>query len=600
MSTPASAALSAPEHDTPPIWDLTPLYDSPECEAFLADSEEAKRAASAFRDNYAGRIAHATPDILELALKEFARIEHLLMKLNAYAYLRYSEDGTDGERGAFYQSTTEHVSACAEDLVFFTLELNIPDDAYWKQAFDASNYLNRHRSWIQRQRNMRPFQLSEGEERALMMKDVTGAGAWQRLFDETMAHLEVTIEGEQRPIQDALHLLQSAKKNERDVAFSALCDALRHKSDLLTYITNTLVKDKALEDAKRGFSAPIQSRNLDNDIEDEAVEALLTAVESRYKDISHRYYAWKAARFGVKTLDYADRNAPIPDHTEEPPLPWSDAKHTILNAYRAFSDELADMGETIFNRQRIHALPQKGKDSGAYSHPTVPEACPYILMNYKGTQRDVMTLAHELGHGVHQLLCKHHGVLLADTPLTVAETASVFGEQLTFRALLAHAETKQEKEKILTGKIEDMINTVIRQAAFCRFEQALHDARTNGELSADVIGALWQRTQQASLGDSVSFPDEAQLLWSYIPHFIHTPFYVYAYAFGDCLVNSLYRVYIEEPEGFADKYLDLLRAGGSKRYDELLEPFGLDPKDPAFWHKGLDMIAGLMDELDAL
>lgn len=583
-----------------PVWDLTPLYPAPDSPEVTADCQNAADAAATFRSAYTGKIAHANPQTLEEALREYACIEHLLTKLSAYACLYYSENAADKARGAFYQRINEQVSACAEDLVFFTLEINLPEDNLLESAFAASDYLEEHRSWIVRLRKQRPYLLSEAEERTILMKDVTGCRAWQRLFDETLAGLTVRIDGEDAPLQDALHCLQSPKQDVRHTAFAALADALRSNIDTLAYITNTLAKDKAQEYAKRGFTAPIQSRNLDNDIEDDAVEALLQAVEARYPDISHRYYAWKAKRFNVDVLSYADRNAPLPGQSEEPPVSWQDAKDIVLNAYHDFSPVLSEKAEEIFTKNRIHAVPSKGKDSGAFSHPTVPEACPYILMNYKGTQRDIMTLAHELGHGVHQLLCKHHGVLLSNTPLTVAETASVFGEQLTFRALLANANTPQEKERILSGKIEDMINTVVRQTAFCRFEQHVHEARAQGELSADDIAELWKVTQTASLGASVDFPDDARVLWGYISHFIHTPFYVYAYAFGDCLVNSLYRMYTEQPDGFVEKYLELLKAGGSKRYDVLLQPFNLNPRDPSFWNKGLDMISGLMDELEAL
>lgn len=598
-ASPSAASATAVKGDTPPVWDLSPLYASPECPSFNADCEKTLRLAQAFRSSYAGRIAASAPADIEKAFRAFEEIERLTSKISAYAYLYYSENAADPARGAFYQKVSEHVSACQEEIIFFTLEINAPDDAFWHKVYAHSDYMAKLASWIERQRKMRPYLLSESEERTVIMKDVTGSQAWRRLFDETMAHLEAEIDGEKLSVQDVMHMLQSADKTERKKALTGISGALAAKAGLFTFVTNTLAKDKGLEDEKRGFARPISSRNLDNDIEDEAVDALLKAVESRYSDISHRYYRWKAKKFGADVLNYEDRNAPLPGNEAEKPTPWNDAKTLILNAYNGFSPEAGETAARIFEMNRIHALPAKGKDSGAYSHPAVPEACPFILMNYKGTQRDIMTLAHELGHGVHQYLCKDLGVLLSDTPLTVAETASVFGEQLTFRALLERAESKEAEERILAGKIEDMINTVIRQTSFCRFEQRLHDTRKKGEPDTKTICDIWEETQRASLGDAVAFPEEARIMWSYIPHFIHTPFYVYAYAFGDCLVNSLYRVYTEQPQGFAEKYLDLLKAGGSKRYDELLQPFGLNPRDPSFWHKGLDMISGLIDRLDS-
>jgi oligoendopeptidase F len=367
---------------------------------------------------------------------------------------------------------------------------------------------------------------------------------------------------------------------------------------LFTLITNTLAKDKEIIDKWRRYPRPGSARNRANMVEDEVVEALVSAVRASFPRLSHRYYAMKAKWLGLEKLQHWDRNAPLPDQ-DDSLIPWPKAVSQVLDAYGAFSPRLAEIGREFFDKPWIDAALRPGKASGAFAHPTVPSAHPYLLVNYHGKARDVMTLAHELGHGVHQVLAAEQGYLMSSTPLTLAETASVFGEMMTFRAVLDAEADPRKRRGLLAAKVEDMLNTVVRQIAFYRFETLLHDERAKGELSSERIGELWMQVQTESLGPAFDFSPEYNVYWSYIPHFIHTPFYVYAYAFGDCLVNALYGVYRDGGvKNFEAKYIEMLRAGGTLRHKELLAPFGLNAADPAFWTRGLDVIAGFIDEIE--
>jgi len=448
-------------------------------------------------------------------------------------------------------------------------------------------------------RAFRPHQLDEELERLLHEKHVAGRAAWVRLFDETAAALRFPVEGETLTAEEAFHRLSDADAARRRAAAKAIGAVLGDTARLSAHITNTLAKDKEIEDRWRHYAAPQSERNLSNQVEDAVVEALVGAVRAAYPRLSHRYYRLKARWFDVARLDYWDRNAPLPA-ADERTIAWDEARDVVLAAYRAFSPELARVGQRFFDNAWIDAAARPGKASGAFAHPTVPSAHPYLLLNYLGKKRDVMTLAHELGHGVHQVLAGPQGALMADTPLTLAETASVFGEMLTFKALLARETDRDRRKAMLAGKVEDMLNTVVRQIAFYTFELGVHTERRRGELTVDQINAIWLGVQGESLGPAFRFEDEYRFYWSYIPHFIHSPFYVYAYAFGDCLVNSLYAVYENAETGFAERYLDLLRAGGTRRHKELLAPFGLDTTDPTFWAQGLGVVERMIDELEAL
>ncbi|MBT4463672.1 MAG: M3 family oligoendopeptidase, partial [Rhodospirillaceae bacterium] len=405
------------------------------------------------------------------------------------------------------------------------------------------------------------------------------------------------VDGDDLTMSDILNRLSEPDADTRKVAAKALGKGLAENSRLFSLVTNTLAKDKATEDAWRSYRRPISSRNLSNQVEDNVVDALVSSVKESYPDLSHRYYKLKAKWFGVDALDYWDRNAPLPDDDAKL-YDWDMAQKTVLDAYGQFDPEMADIATHFFDKRWIDAALRPGKDSGAFSHSTVPSAHPYILMNFHGKARDVMTLAHELGHGVHQVLAAGQGTLRADTPLTTAETASVFGEMLTFRSLLDAEDDPGLRRILLAGKVEDMLNTVVRQIAFHEFETLVHGERAAGELSVERLGDIWMQVQSDSLGDGIRLDDDYRSYWSYIPHFIHSPFYVYAYAFGDCLVNSLYDVFASGHPGFQAKYLEMLSGGGTRMHKELLAPFGLDASDPDFWKRGLKMVSGFIDELE--
>ncbi|HUK58869.1 MAG TPA: M3 family oligoendopeptidase [Stellaceae bacterium] len=581
-----------------PQWDLSDLYpgrDSPELARDLAESEA---GAKSFRSQCEGRLAGLAGAELGAAVARYERLQETLGRVMSYAGLVHSGDMSDPEVGRFYQTTHERVNAIEAELLFFALELNRIDDAVLQQKLAAPE-LAHYAPWLRDVRAFRPHQLSDELERILHDKQVAGRAAWVRLFDETEAELRFRIKGRKLTAAEALDLLSDPSGAMREAVAKEIGAVLGANARLFALVTNTLAKDKEIEDRWRGFAHPISSRNLANFVEDEVVDALIGAVREAYPRLSHRYYRLKARWFGVEALPYWDRNAPLPDE-DDVSIPWPEARRIVLDAYGAFSSDMASIGQRFFEHPWIDAKLRPGKASGAFSHPTVPSAHPYILLNYQGRARDVMTLAHELGHGVHQVLAGPQGPLMSDTPLTLAETASVFGEMLTFRAMLARESEPRRKKAMLAQKVEDMLNTVVRQIAFVTFEMRVHDARRNGELTPEEISAIWLDIQRESLGPAIRFEDEYRWYWTYIPHFIHTPFYVYAYAFGDCLVNSLYAVYEGAHQGFAEKYLDLLRAGGAKRHKELLAPFGLDASDPGFWKKGLAVIEGFIAELEAM
>jgi len=581
-----------------PTWNLADLYPGRDAPALAADLDASEAAAKAFAQKYKGRLAGLSGDALAEAVREYERIDEILSRVMSYAGLLHAGDLVDPEIGAFHQKMQERVTAIAAHTVFFQLELNAIDDAVMARQM-ASPALARYRSWIEASRAYRPHQLSEEMERLLLDRSVVGRSAWTRLFEETIAGLRFPVEGKELTSAEALHLLSGKDGRLRRLAAESIGAVFAANIRLFTQVTNVLAKEKEIDDRWRNFARPTSARNLANRVEDEVVDALVSAVKGAYPRLSHRYYRLKAKWFGSDRLDYWDRNAPLPESIDRT-IPWDEARETVLSAYAAFSPDMAAVGRRFFEQPWIDAPARPGKSPGAFAHPTIPSVHPYLLLNYQGKVRDVMTLAHELGHGVHQVLAGAQGHFLADTPLTLAETASVFGEMLTFRRLL-DAETDPVRRRVmLASKVEDMLNTVVRQIAMFDFEQRVHAARRQGELTADALGEHWLATQTESLGPALRFDRNYQNFWAYIPHFVHTPFYVYAYAFGDCLVNSLYAVYQAGDPRFAEKYLDMLRAGGTRRHKELLAPFGLDATDPTFWDKGLSVVAGFIDELEAV
>ncbi|MBR9971725.1 M3 family oligoendopeptidase [Magnetospirillum sulfuroxidans] len=581
-----------------PEWDLSDLYPAPDSPELAADLEAAEAAAKAFSQTYDGKLAAISGDEFGRAIAEYERIGEIMYRAMSYAQLYYAGDQTDPERGGFHQGIHERITDISSHTLFFTLEINRLDDSVLAAKLDSAKAAH-YGPWLRDVRAFRPHQLSDEVERLLHDKSVAGRSAWNRLFDESMARLRFPIDGEILTSAEALHLMSNRDPAKRKSAALSLGKVLTENTGLFALITNTLVKDKEIEDKWRQYARPQSYRNLSNQVEDEVVDALAAAVKGCYGQLSHRYYKLKAKWFGVDQLDYWDRNAPLPDVADQT-YSWEQARDTVLDAYGAFNPDMAAVGKRFFDGKWIDAPVRPGKSPGAFAHPTVTTAHPYLLVNYQGKVRDIMTLAHELGHGVHQVLAAGQGGLMADTPLTLAETASVFGEMLTFQSMLAKETEPARRKAMLAGKVEDMLNTVVRQVAFYQFECLVHDERRRGELSPDRIGELWMQVQVESLGPALRFDDGYKAFWTYIPHFVHTPFYVYAYAFGDCLVNSLYSVYRNGAPHFADKYLDMLRAGGTKRHQDLLAPFGLNAGDPAFWRQGLDVVVGFIDELEAM
>jgi len=581
-----------------PTWNLNDLYSSKDAPELNDDLSWAKAESEAFASDLQGKLASLGGAELAVGIERYELILDRLYKVMSYAQLLHAGDVSDPEIGAFYQTLHEQVTDITSLTLFFTLELNrLEEETLARQLEDPK--AARYAPWVRDTRAFRPHQLEDDMEKLLHEKSVSGRAAWARLFDETMADIRFDVKGDEKTLGETLNLLSDADGETRKTGAKALSKGFRNYLRPLSLITNTLAKDKEIEDNWRGYATPVSSRNLGNRVEDEVVEALVVAVKDSYEDLAHRYYKLKAGWFGQDQLDYWDRNAPLPD-ADDKRFEWSEAKSTVLGAYSNFAPEMANIAGRFFDERWIDAPPRPGKNSGAFAHPTVSSAHPYVLVNFHGKTRDVMTLAHELGHGVHQVLAAPQGTLMADTPLTLAETASVFGEMLTFQAMLKSETDTARRRVMLAGKVEDMMNTVVRQIAFHEFERHVHSERQNGELSAERLGDIWLQTQTESLGPALRFDDDYRVFWGYIPHFIHTPFYVYAYAFGDCLVNSLYDVFADGHPDFQAKYFDMLKAGGTKRHGELLAPFDLDASDPDFWKRGLSVVSRFVDELEGM
>ncbi len=600
--TQPTPATAAPDLGAMPVWNLGDLYASPDTPAVKADLANAAAEARRIKDDYQGKLAGLGGDGVSLAaaIVAYEALSDLMGRLGSYAGLLYAGDQTDPVRAKFYGDISEQLTNISTDLIFFELELNQIADATLDEAMKVPA-LARYKPWLMDLRKERPFQLDERLEQLFHEKSQTSRAAFDRLFNETMAGLRFKVAGETDALslEPTLNMLTSADGKRRQAAAEALSVTFKENVRLFTLITNTLAKDKEISDRWRGFKDVADARHLSNKVEGPVVEALVAAVTAAYPRLSHRYYAMKAKWLGMERLSHWDRNAPLPDRPERV-IPWNEARQMVLGAYAGFAPEMSAIARDFFDKGWIDAPTRTGKAPGAFAHPTVPSAHPYVLLNYQGKSRDVMTLAHELGHGVHQVLAAAQGPLLSQTPLTLAETASVFGEMLTFKALLAEAHEPKERKALLAGKVEDMLNTVVRQIAFYSFERKLHLARREGELTSDQINALWMSIQAESLGPAIDFKLGYEVFWTYIPHFIHSPFYVYADAFGDCLVNSLYGLYNEAHPGFVAKYFEMLKAGGSKHHTELLAPFGLDASKPEFWDKGLQVIEGMIDELEEM
>ena len=582
-----------------PEWDLSDLYASPDAPEFKRDMDWLEKACADFAAAYEGKLAGLDAKGMLECVLAYEKIDLIAGRIMSFIGLRYYQNTTDPARAKAMSDAQDKVTVFTTPLVFFSLEVNRIDDGVLEGWFAANADLARYKPIFDRLRAMRPYQLSDELEKFLHDQSTVGAAAWNRLFDETIAGLEFEIDGETRGLEGTLNDLTDQDRTKREAAARELARVFGENVKLFARVHNTLAKEKEIEDRWRKMPTPQTGRHLSNHVEPEVVEALRNAVVNAYPKLSHRYYELKRGWLGLDKMEVWDRNAPLPMESDRK-IGWDEARETVLNAYSEFDPEMAKLAEPFFDKGWIDAAVKPGKAPGAFAHPTVADVHPYVMLNYLGKPRDVMTLAHELGHGVHQRLAAGQGELLASTPLTLAETASVFGEMLTFKRLLRNAPSEKERKVLLAGKVEDMINTVVRQIAFYDFECKLHDARRQGELTPDDIGELWMSVQGESLGPAFTFMEGYEVFWAYIPHFVHSPFYVYAYAFGDGLVNALYAAYEEGDADFQKKYFEMLKAGGSKHHKELLAPFGLDASDPAFWDKGLGMISGFIDELEAM
>ncbi|WP_297769906.1 M3 family oligoendopeptidase [uncultured Roseovarius sp.] len=594
----ANAASGDRDMGNLPEWDLSDLYAGEDAPELQRDLDWLQTACAEFASDYEGKLDTLDAAGLLDCLHRDEAISRTAGRIMSFAGLRYYQLTTDGGRAKFLSDCQEKVTNYTTPLVFFSLELNRLDEGALKAMYAENADLARYAPVIRRIRAMKPHQLSDELEKFLHDLGVVG-DAWERLFDETIAGLTFTVDGEDMGIEGTLNLLTEQDRDQREAAAHELARVFGENIRTFSRVHNTAAKEKEVIDRWRKMPTPQTGRHLSNDVEAEVVEALRDAVVAAYPKLSHRYYELKRKWLGLDRMQVWDRNAPLPME-ETRIVGWDDARETVMNAYGAFDPRMADLAQPFFEKGWIDAGVKQGKAPGAFAHPTVTDVHPYVMLNYLGKPRDVMTLAHELGHGVHQVLAAEQGELLSSTPLTLAETASVFGEMLTFRRMLDGAKDKAERKVLLAGKVEDMINTVVRQIAFYDFECKLHAARREGELTPDDINALWMSVQAESLGPAFDFMEGYETFWAYIPHFVHSPFYVYAYAFGDGLVNALYAVYEENPDGFQEKYFEMLKAGGSKHHKDLLAPFGLDASDPAFWDKGLSMISGLIDELEAM
>lgn len=582
-----------------PEWDLSDLYPSTDGPEITRDLDWLQQECGSFASDYQGKLEGLDAKALLECIQRYEKIQSISGRIMSFAGLRYYQNTIDSERAKFMADMQTEITDLSTPLVFFSLEINRVDDKKLEAMLAENADLNRYGPILERLRAMKPYQLSDELETFLHDQSVVGTTAWNRLFDETMAGLVFNVDGEDLNLEATLNLLTDANRARRELGAKALIRVFSENISLFSRITNTLAKEKEIEDRWRSLPTPQAGRHLANHVEPEVVQALRDAVVAAYPKLSHRYYALKARWLGLDTMEIWDRNAPLPNE-DNAAIDWTTARETVMEAYHSFSPKMAEIAEPFFDRGWIDAGVKPGKAPGAFAHPTVTNVHPYVMLNYLGKQRDVMTLAHELGHGVHQVLAANQGELLSSTPLTLAETASVFGEMLTFRKLLDKAPDQAARKRLLAGKVEDMINTVVRQIAFYDFECKLHAARAEGELTPDDINAIWMSVQAESLGPVFDFVEGYQTFWAYIPHFIHSPFYVYAYAFGDGLVNALYAVYAEGDPDFEAKYFDMLAAGGSKHHKELLAPFGLDASDPNFWDKGLSLISEMIDELEAM
>lgn len=581
-----------------PVWDLTEIYTDIKDPKIKTDLKKIRDSSDKFVKKWKGKIKDLNPSDFLSCIETYQKICESLHKIGTHSSLIFATNMEDAEISRYNSSISDEFTEIFSSLIFFTLELSKVNDVKIQNWMNDKN-CSKWEPYLKVLRKRNPYLLDPLVEEMLIEKSATGRSAWVRLFDETSASLRFPFKEGELSEAEILNLLSDPDPNNRKLAGKSLSNILEKNKRVFSMILNVISRDRFIEDNKRGFKNIVSSRNLDNDVEDEVVDALVHTVDKAMPKLTHRYYKWKAKEFGKNKLDWWDRNAPLPE-TSDKSIEWNDAKDIILESFASFHPEISNIAELFFKNGWIDASVRKGKASGAFAHPSVPSLHPYILVNYQGKIRDVMTLAHELGHGVHQILAAKNGLLMAETPLTLAETASVFGEMLVFRKLLDESPIDQKKQ-LLAGKVEDMLNTVARQIGFHQFEVKFHEARIKSELTPDEISDIWMETQSHAVGPSINLNSDYRVLWGYIPHFVHTPFYVYAYAFGDSLVNALWHSYqVSDKEDFSKKYIQLLSAGGTKSHNELLKPFQLSAYESSFWDRGVSMITGLMDELEEL
>jgi len=599
MTTQPSDQLERPHGAENITWNLDDLYSS--VEEADRDLEKAAQQATEFASTYRGRVAELDAGALTQAIGRFEALQDLLGRVDAFAYLRWSADTGKPEHGAFLQKVREASSRLIQSLLFFELEWMLLPEEHANTLLTAPD-VSRYRHYLEVQLLFRQHVLTEPEEKILAVKSVNGIGAWTRYFDQMLAALKFNFRGQPLSEQEVLSKLQESDRSVRRDAALALSKGLGTRLPDLTFVFNTVLAEKASDDRLRRYPHWLSARNLSNQVSDETVEALVKAVSGRF-DLSARYYRLKGKLLQIEPLEDFDRYAPVKTGTEETGwfFTWEEAREVVLSAYQSFHPVFGETARRFFDSEWIDAAIRDGKRGGAFSHGVVPSAHPFILMNYTGKLRDVQTLAHEMGHGIHQYLSRKQGALQASTPLTMAETASVFGEMLTFRSLIERAQKPAVRLSMLMSKIDDTMATVFRQIAMNGFEDSIHKARrAEGELSSDRFGELWIQNQEAMFQGSVKLNTHYATWWSYIPHFVHTPGYVYAYAFGELLVLSLYQVYTEQGDAFVEKYVRLLEAGGSDWPERLLAETGVDVKDPGFWSGGLRAVEQLIQEAETL
>lgn len=582
-----------------PLWDLRDLYDGIDDKKINNNLDKYKKLNQNLADKYKGKMAELSAEEFFLAIQQYEEAGVIASKLGVFAYLNMITQMNNKEAVAFYQNVNESMTEYSKSVIFFSLEINALPELKLKELLNNEKVAY-YKPWLMRLRKFKPYELAEDMEALLADKALTSSAAWVRLYDETASKLKYILDGEEYNNAEISKFLQDKDPEVREKAGKELNRVNKENAELFTFIYNMIIKDKALEDNKRGFKTPIESKNLVNMVESEVVEALTEAVRGQYKNIAERFYKLKAKWLKKDKIQYWDRNAPLP-FSDDRNYSWQESVDLVLQAYGEFSPKLLEIAKNFFNHQWIDVPPRKGKGGGAFAMPLPKDLHPYLMLNFVGKQGDVLTLAHELGHGCHMCLSIQQGNLNDDTPLTLAEVASVFGEMLTFQSLLKKLDDDKAKLCLIAGKVNDMINTALRQIAFHSFETKLHDERKKGELSEEKIVETWVEVMRESLGEYVIVDDDSKYIWPIVSHFYHSPFYVYAYSFADCLVNSLYMIYREnDGVDFVDKYLHMLSETGIKKYDELLKPFGLDAKDKNFWNKGLSLISEYIDELERL